>query len=231
MPLPSGVQDAAVNATPSGPSHVFYLHGFASSARSTKAGYFAARLQEHGLALHCPDFNEPDFTALTMTRMLAQLSGELSALPPGPVTLIGSSLGGTLGILAAERFDRVTQLVLLAPAVMFARPGHHLLPPDRIDAWRRDGSMRFFHFAYGEERALGIAFYEDSLRYDPMEAVVGQACLIYQGRRDASVDYTTVETFARRRANVQLTLLDDDHSLVASLPRIWAGVRAFLGLA
>ena len=27
---------------------VFYLHGFASSARSTKASYFAERLGEHG---------------------------------------------------------------------------------------------------------------------------------------------------------------------------------------
>jgi hypothetical protein len=57
--------------------HMFYLHGFASSARSTKAGYLAERLQPFGMPLHCPDFNLPDFTTLTMTRMLAQLESQV----------------------------------------------------------------------------------------------------------------------------------------------------------
>ena len=211
--------------------HVFYLHGFASSARSTKAGYLAERLQPFGVPLHCPDFNLPDFTTLTMTRMLAQLDDEVAALPPGPVTLIGSSLGGTLAVLAAERMSRVAQLVLLAPAVMFAKPGHHLLPPDRIESWRRQGSMPFFHYGYGDERPLAFAFYEDSLRYQPMDARVTQPTLIFQGRRDASVPFELVVEFATARPNVQLSLLDDDHSLVASLPFIWERVAPFLGLA
>jgi predicted esterase YcpF (UPF0227 family) len=58
---------------------VFYLHGFASSGGSTKAGYFAERLSGHGISLRCPDFNPPDFRSLTMTRMLGQLSEELTA--------------------------------------------------------------------------------------------------------------------------------------------------------
>ena len=53
--------------------HVFYLHGFASSARSTKAAFFAERLRPHGLELQCPDFNEPDFETLTVSRMLEQV--------------------------------------------------------------------------------------------------------------------------------------------------------------
>ena len=87
------------------------------------------------------------------------------------MTLIGSSLGGTLAILAAARMPRIDRLVLLAPAVMFAKPGHHLLPAERIEAWRRDGTMTFFHYGYGEERPLSFEFYEDSLQYDPFEAL------------------------------------------------------------
>jgi len=30
---------------------VFYLHGFASSPRSTKVGYFSDRLLEHGVEI------------------------------------------------------------------------------------------------------------------------------------------------------------------------------------
>jgi uncharacterized protein len=213
------------------PRRVFYLHGFASSPRSTKVAYFTKRLREHGIDVECPDFNQPDFSSLTMTRMLEQLESGLG--PPGgaPATLVGSSLGGTVAVLAAERFGaRIDRLVLLAPAVMFAKPGHHLLPLERIDEWRRRGSMPFFHYADQAERDLDFAFYHDSLRYDAFHAAFRQPALIFQGLRDASVDYRTAEAFAKTRPNITLSLLDDDHQLIASLPRIWDDMAPFLGL-
>ncbi len=210
---------------------IFYLHGFASSPGSTKIRYFSERLREHGVTLVCPDFNEPDFETLTMTRMLDQLERQLPTDGGPPVTLMGSSLGGTLAILAAARApSRVDRLVLLAPAVMFAKPGHHLLPPERIDEWHRRGSLPFFHYAANEQLELDYAFYEDSLRYDAFNAVVPQPTLIFQGLRDASVDHRTVEQFANARSNVTLSLLDDDHQLFASLPRMWNDIQPFLGL-
>lgn len=214
-----------------GRPHVFYLHGFASSEKSTKAGFFAERLRAHGIALRCPDFNQPDFASLTMTRMLDQLAAEVSALAAGPIVLMGSSLGGTLAILAADRLAaRIDRVVLFAPAVMFAKEGHHLLPPERIAEWRRLGAMPFFHYAYSEERRLAFAFYEDTVRYDAFGAKLPQPTLIFQGLRDASVDFRVVEQFARPRGNVTLSLLDDDHQLIASLPRMWHDIEAFLGL-
>jgi hypothetical protein len=54
--------------------------------------------------------------------------------------------------------------------------------------------------------------------------------MVFQGMRDASVDYRTVEQFAHARPNVTLSLLDDDHQLTASLPRIWDGMVHFLEL-
>jgi pimeloyl-ACP methyl ester carboxylesterase len=223
VPVPAGLSDAAVT--------VFYLHGFASSARSTKAAYVADRLGERGLALRCPDFNEPDFASLTMTRMLDRLSRELDGVDERPVVLIGSSLGGTLAILAAARCaDRVDRLVLMAPAVMFARPGHHLLPPERVDEWRRAGALSFFHYGFNEDRPLKYSFYEDTLRYDACGVQFGQPALVFQGLRDASVDYRDVERFARARPNVRVSLVDDDHQLTSSLPRMWEEMTAFLEL-
>ena len=211
-------------------NRVLYLHGFASSAKSTKAGWFAERLERHGIGLECPDFNDPDFATLTMTRMMDQV-GRIIAGGSRPAALIGSSLGGTLAILAAARYaDQVDRLVLLAPAVMFAKPGHHLLPPERIEEWHRSGALPFFHYAYGEDRFLNWSFYEDSLAHDAFDARFDQPTLVFQGLRDASVDYHTVEAFARTRPNVTLSLLDDDHQLIASLPRMWHDIEAFLGL-
>jgi pimeloyl-ACP methyl ester carboxylesterase len=209
---------------------VFYLHGFASSAKSTKAGYFAERLGELGIGLETPDFNEPDFATMTMTRMVDQLGAALSHVNQRAV-LIGSSLGGTLAVLGAARFaPKIERLVLLAPAVMFAKPGHHLLPPERIDEWQRRGSLPFFHYAYEQERTLSYSFFEDSLQHDAFNAPFTQPTLIFQGLRDGSVNYRTVEAFARERPNVTLSLVDDDHQLAASLPRIWEGVADFMGL-
>ena len=222
MPMPPGLSDAAV---------IIYLHGFASSAHSTKAAYFAERFRRHGLSFSCPDFNEPDFSTMTITRMLNQVAGEVDAANEASVTLMGSSLGGALAVLAADRLGaKVESVILLAPAVMFAKPGQHLLPPERIEEWRRRGALPFFHYGYNEERTLAYSFYEDSLKYDPMAASFTQPALIFQGLRDASVDPRQVEQFASARRNVTLSLLDDDHQLINSLPRIWRDVEAFLGL-
>ena len=212
MPLPARLSGPSLN--------IFYLHGFASSPKSTKIGYFTERFREHHIDVRCPDFNQPDFTTMTLTRMLDQLDRELTG-GSRAATLIGSSLGGTLAILAAAKFaPRVERLVLMAPAVMFAKPGHHLLPPERVDEWRRRGALPFFHYADNRERDLNFAFYEDSLRYDAFTTVFQQPALIFQGLRDESVDHRTVEAFARTRSNVTLSLLDDDHQLIASLPRM-----------
>lgn len=209
---------------------VLYLHGFASSPASSKAAFFGARLRDCGRDMVCPDLNYPAFSSLTMTRMLGVVERFLD-MASAPVTLMGSSLGGTLALLAAERFtDRVERLVLLAPAVMFAKPGHHLLPPERIGEWRQKGALPFFHYAEGGERLLDVAFYEDSLRYDSFNVALRQPTLIFQGLRDTVVDPRTVEQFAYARPNVTLSLLDDDHQLASSLDRMWEAVGPFLGL-
>jgi pimeloyl-ACP methyl ester carboxylesterase len=227
VPLSSGLSELPVS---SARSPVLYLHGFASSPGSTKARYFGERLTAHGVALRTPDFNEPDFTTLTTSRMLDQLGREIEEAG-GSATLVGSSLGGALAVLGAARYRRsVDKVILMAPAVMFAKPGHSLLPPERIDEWRRRGALPFFHYAYGEERLLNYDFYDDSLQHDPFDVSFSQPALIFQGMRDTIVDPRTVEQFAKNRSNVTLFLLDDDHQLTASLPRMWNAVEDFLGL-
>ncbi len=213
------------------PRHIFYLHGFASSAQSKKAAYFGERLRAHGLTLRTPDFNQPAFESLTMTRMLDQTAAAIERLEPGPIALIGSSLGAVVAIHTAGRMPgRISRLVLLAPALAFARDGHGFLAPDRVARWRASGSLEVFHFGYGGTRPLHYEFYEDSQRYDVMEVGLRQPVLIFQGMHDEAVDFRGVEQYAAVRPNVTLALLEDDHQLMASLSRIWDDMAPFLGL-
>lgn len=213
------------------PRQVLYLHGFASSAQSKKAAYFAERLRPFGVSLRCPDFNEPDFESLTLTRMIGQVERELAGMPGGPVALIGSSLGAVVAIHVAGRAPaRVDRLVLLAPALMFGKEGHRFLSRERVEEWRRTGTLEVYHYADDAMRRLDWRFYEDGLQYDVFRVSLHQPVLIFQGLRDESVDHVDVERYSSARPNVTLTLLDDDHQLMASLPRIWTDTAAFLEL-
>src|SRR5205823_8901156 len=125
MPLPARMSEAVV-------MRIFYLHGFASSPQSTKVQYFMNMLAGLGIEMRCPDFNQPDFRTMTMTRMLEQLGRDIETAP-GSVALMGSSLGGVLAIFAAARFAaRVDRVVLFAPAVMFGDPARTVVPADHL---------------------------------------------------------------------------------------------------
>jgi uncharacterized protein len=214
--------------------HFLYLHGFASSPESGKARFFRDRLAGHGVALDVPDLNLPDFGSLTITRMLDQVDALIDARPPGPVALIGSSLGGFVAWHAAGRRNLVarqprpvTHLVLLAPAFDFAAD-------DRMDPiveeWRRAGRREVFHYAYGRPVDVGFALYEDARRYDSSRVNAGVPALVFQGRRDTIVLPEAAVRFARHRPNVRLRLLDDDHQLQGHLTEIWLESAEFLGL-
>jgi pimeloyl-ACP methyl ester carboxylesterase len=214
---------------------IFYLHGFASSPQSSKAQFLSARLAEIGRDLHCPDFNQPDFSTLTVSRMLLQLEECLAALPPDEVVLIGSSLGGFVAVEAARRqlggeAHPITRVVLLAPAIELEWDRWSEIGPGGIDQWRRDGSIEVFHYADDRPQRLEFAFYEDAVLYEPASARLSLPMLIFQGRHDETVDPANVEQFASAQANAILYLLEDEHQLKNSLNFIWEETASTLSL-
>lgn len=214
--------------------HVFYLHGFASSARSSKAAFFAARLAEHGLPLHTPDFNEPDFSTLTVSRMIEQVQRAIASLPEGPVALIGSSLGAFVAVQTALRTDgpgsRIDRMILLAPALDFNGNRTRELGDRGLEEWASTGELNVFHYGYGRVMPVHYGLYSDVCGYDCVNARLTMPILIFQGRRDTAVDPASVEAWARPRSNVDLHMLDDDHQLGASLEYMWPEIARFLGL-
>jgi pimeloyl-ACP methyl ester carboxylesterase len=211
--------------------HILYLHGFASSARSSKAAFFAGKLRELGLELHTPDFNEPDFSTLTITRMIAQVKREIDALPSGPVALIGSSLGAFVAVQVARAYlSLLDRLVLLAPALDFGGNRMRSLGDAGLDEWQRTGHLNVLHYGYGRMMSVHYELYADARRYDCLNAALAMPVQVFQGRRDDAVDPDIVERWSRARPNVELHMLDDDHQLTASVGLIWNEMRRFLGL-
>lgn len=209
---------------------VLYLHGFASSAQSSKASFFRTRLAEYALPLETPDFNQPDFSTLTISRMLRQVA-ETIERGDQPVVLIGSSLGAFVAVQSAlNRAGAISRLVLLAPALDFSAERVADLGDRPLSQWRETNRLDVFHHAYGRIVPVHYDLFADAQQYRPLAARVEIPVQIFQGRRDTAVDPATVERWSGQQPDAELHMLDDDHQLHASLSYIWTEAARFLGL-
>jgi len=89
--------------------NIFYFHGFASSADSTKAKVFDDFIKENfpNICLHIPNIDN------SVEKSFIQLE-KLVEKNPGDRLFIGSSLGGFYASYFAEKFD--SKAVLINPA-------------------------------------------------------------------------------------------------------------------
>jgi hypothetical protein len=195
-----------------------YLHGFASSPRSSKAVAFQSALARAGIPLEVPALDEGDFEHLTISGQLALIE---SILQGEPVCLIGSSMGGYLAALYATRHPEVSGLVLLAPAFAFAaRWDARINEPKPAD-------IEVFHYGDRAMRRVHYGLIEDALRYPPLPDFT-QPTLIYHGIRDGVVPVENSRAFVATHANVSLTELDSDHELLDVQKQIVANALPFI---
>lgn len=90
---------------------ILYLHGFCSSPQSWKARLLAETLEARGQGdrLFCPFLSHVPDVAIAQAE-------EIIARQDGPLTLVGSSLGGFYATWLAEKHD--LRAVLVNPAVV-----------------------------------------------------------------------------------------------------------------
>lgn len=213
------------------PANVIYLHGFASSPASTKAREFATRFAEKGITLRVPDLNVPDFEHLTLTAMLRRVAEEVRDCPPGPVYLMGSSMGGLTALHFFDVFrgtegTRVEKMLLMAPAFDFL-DNRKRQDANMLSSWREQGEMAFYNYAHNREMRVHYGLIEDIATYDSYTVPIDIPILIYHGRQDESVDFDQSVRFAADRPNVDLRLVDSDHQLTDQVDTIWLDTLHF----
>ncbi len=144
-----------------------------------------------------------------------------------PALLVGSSLGGYLAALYAQRHPSVSRLVLLAPAFRFHQLWMSRISPEQLAAWKRDDSLSFFHYGTGREEPLGYQFIEDAAGYELLPPF-RQPALIFHGVEDTVVPINYSAEFAQNHPNAQVVPLASGHELTDVLDEIWRGAQDFL---
>ncbi|XFA73981.1 alpha/beta fold hydrolase [Thermosynechococcaceae cyanobacterium Okahandja] len=195
-----------------------YLHGFASSPRSSKARYFRDRFQALGLALLTPDLNQGDFFHLTLTRQIQQVVDLLR--PDEPVTLIGSSFGGLTAAWVAQQQPQVRQLFLLAPAFEFAAQWLPRLG-SQLQEWQTTGTLPVYHYTAERLLPLSYGFLKDLQTYDERALQRPVPTLIFHGTEDDVISIEASRRYNSGRLWVSRVELDSDHTLSNVQEAIW----------
>lgn len=208
-----------------------YLHGFASSPRSTKAQNLLDRFTALGLRVEMPDLNQGDFAHLTLSRQLHQVKTLLSELlPDESVTVIGSSFGGLTAAWLGEHCPQIERLVLLAPAFGFL---NHWLPqidPVQLTRWQSGEPFLVYHYSENQHLPLEYDFVTDLEKYPESQLKKPIPTLILHGTNDAVIPIQASRSYAKNRPWVRLIELQSDHSLTDQITPIWQSIGQFCKL-
>ncbi len=199
--------------------------GFHSDMTGAKAQALADWPADTGRAfLRFDDFghgrSDGAFVEGTITRWRGDVLAMLDALAPGPVVLVGASMGGWLACLAALALPkRINGLVLIAPAADFTetllRPD---LPPQALQALVRDGVWRRPSAYDNAGYDISATLLEDGARWSILGGAVPVTApvRVLQGGDDRDVPWTHALALAQplEGPDVVFTLIrDGDHRL------------------
>ena len=218
--LPDGRRIAFRFVPGSGPALVF-LPGYMSDMSGSKAQAVMDWARAQGRACLLLDYSgcgqsSGAFADGTLSRWAEEVCALVAAHCPGPVVLVGSSMGGWLMLVVALRLGaRVTALVGIAPAPDFTEWGVAAAERAELAA----GRTVLAENPYGPEPTpTHPGFYADARAHLLLDAPIafdGPVRLLH-GQADADVPWSVSIRLAAalRSADVQVSLIKDgDHRL------------------
>ena len=209
-----------------------YLHGFASSPKSSKAIFLQAQFAQVGLTLDIPDLNLNNFSEVSLTKQLNYLKSKYGE---SPLVVIGSSLGGYLALQMAIAMPQVQKLILLAPAFEFSKCLAESLGEEAIAQWQAVGTRAVYHYGFKQEIPLNYEFYSDAQTYLPKSLERELPILIIHGNNDEVVPCSLSRDFVSTALKnghhrIILKIVESDHSLGNVMDLIWQKTATFLEL-
>ena len=207
---------------------IVFLHGFASSAQSTKALYLRGRFDGQSSVRFCVvNFNPTpaDFEYMTTTGQINRLRQYVLDHELGTVDLIGSSYGGLIALHYAHRFGGVDRMLLLAPGLCWLNGG---LSQEELAYWKDRSTVPVHHPAFGRDIPIRYDLQRDGLGYLAFIPPPAPA-LIVHGQNDSTVPLEHSREYATAYPDtVQLIEVNADHDLNGHLELIWSLVQSFL---
>ncbi len=238
----------AVRARSGGAPGLFWLGGFKSDMRGTKAVALDAWAARNGRAMVRFDYSGHgesggSFTDGTIGRWLEESTAVFRCCCEGPQVAIGSSMGGWIALLLARALTRqadaggptLAGLVLIAPAVDFTEELMWKRFPADVKRAIEDTGAWLRPSAYGEEPyPITRGLVEDGRNHLLLGGMIETGCpvRILQGVQDPDVPWQhAIELTSRfARDDVVLTLVKDgDHRLSRpeDIERLIAAVAEF----
>ena len=218
--LPDGRRIAFRHTPGHGPTLVF-LPGYLSDMAGSKAAAVFDWAQAKGRGCLLLDYSgcgesPGDFAEGTLSRWRDEVVALITALCPGPVVLIGSSMGGWLMLLVAlARPGQVAGLVGIAAAPDFTDWGFAADDKARLAS----GETLYADNPYGPEPTpTHPAFWQDGERLRLLDQPIALACPVrlLHGQQDPDVPWQIALRLAAalHGDDVQVTLIKDgDHRL------------------
>ena len=201
-----------------GPTVVF-LAGYRSDMTGDKATALTRVCERRGQAMLLFDYSGHGvsggaFTDGTIGRWKEDALAAIDALTEGELVLVGSSMGGWIGLLVAlARPGRVAGFVGVAAAPDFTETlmWETMLPAERATLERH--GVLHVPSAYGEPTPITRALIEDGRRHLLLDAPIPLTCPVrlLQGQADANVPWETALKLAQRIEgdDVQVTVVKD----------------------
>lgn len=219
--LENGLELAGVIHRPTGTAAagVVICHGMLSNKDSSKHIAIAEGLADRGLCALRFDFqgrgdSPGDLMELSFTRQVDEALAALACLRVATgldrFGLVGSSMGGAVGVLVASRAEQaLSALVTMATVGRTDRMGLRIVGEKGLAVWERKGFLRL------NDEPVGWSLVEDGRRHNLPERAAQVRCpwLILHGERDEIVpldDARALQAVAGETARFEV-LSDADH--------------------
>ena len=192
-----------------------YLHGFASGPSSKKAIVFKNKFKGIGLSLMVPDLEKGNFENINLTFQMNILFDLLDINKDEKVCLVGSSMGGYLAAIAAQKRTNVKAIYLLAPGFNFMDRWMKKLDLDCEDETSWISMIPVFHYRYGTTKLISTNIFKDAENWSNLKLDREIPIRIVHGIHDEVVSVNESRNFIIDRPWASLKELDADHGLLS----------------